>query len=459
MPQDLRTFLKDNWERVHHVGKEVPLEHVGALAGRTDRTLLLENIRGFPGWRLIDVLFKDREMQSRVLGCDPSRVPHTLMEVLAKGPGELKEVDDGPVKERKLIGEEADLRMLPVPMHTATDLGPYMTSFNVLVDPETGLYNSMFPRTLVKEPRLGVGSYVTRHSQIILEKHRRMGKPAPQAIAIGVHPTYELACAYSGIHDYWELALAGRMLGEPIEVVKAETIDLLVPAHAEVVIEGWVHPDRLSEDGPNPGPTLYFTPWQMQMPVFEVTAITMRSDPIYRHHQVTPFTDHQPLPRLFHEAQLLRRLVEMGLEATEVIFPPWGGALSCIIQVNPKFDGQVTDALLAVMGAPWLNTKMVVAVDPDVNVYDPVDVYWALCTRVDPARDVIVVPNTRGNPMDPSATVVPEAGPAAQANRFPSLVGKMAIDATKPVPYRTNRKEFDRAWPIDWFEVKLEDYL
>jgi 2,5-furandicarboxylate decarboxylase 1 len=459
MPQDLRSFLDEHRDAVLRITKEVPLELVGALVGRSSSTILFDNLKGYGDWRLLDNLFKDRAMQARVVGCEPSEVVPRLAKVLDDGPGEIREVDDGPAKEHKFVGDEVDFSSLPVPMHTAEDLGPYTTSFNILRDPETGLYNSMFPRTLVKSERLGVCSYVTRHSQIILEKYKQMGKPAPQAVVIGVHPTYELACAYSGLHDYWELALAGRMLGEPIEVVKAETIDLLVPAHSEIVIEGWVYPDRLSEDGPNPGPCLYFTPWQMLQPEFEITAITMRSNPTYRHHQVTPFTDHQSLPRMFHEAQLYRWLKASGLEVREVFFPPWGGAISCIIQVNPKFDGQVEDALLSVMGAPWLNTKLVLALDPDVDIFDPADVYWALATRADPARDVIIVPNTRGNPMDPSSTPVTEAGPQAAQNRFPAVVGKMAINATKPVPYRASRKSFDRAWPAEWFKARLEDYL
>jgi len=225
------------------------------------------------------------------------------------------------------------------------------------------------------------------------------------------------------------------------------------------VIEGYVDPERTGTDGPNPGPATYFCPWSCAAPEFEVTAITMRRDPIYRNHLVAPFTDHQPLPRLFHEAQLYRHLRSMGLDVREVFFPPWGGAMSCIIQVAPAFDGQVNDALLATMGAPWLNTKVVVAVDPDINIHDPADVYFAISTRVDPARQVIIVPNTRGNPMDPSVTPVAEAGKEAVEQRFPSVVGKMGIDATKPVPYRSTRKLFQRGWPINWGKVKIEDYL
>ncbi|MFQ5665012.1 MAG: UbiD family decarboxylase domain-containing protein [Candidatus Binatia bacterium] len=460
VPVDLRGFLDAHGDTLLRITKEVALEDIGALTGQSRDTILFEHIRGYSGWRLVDRLFSNRAAQGRVLGCAPGHVVPTLARILDTGPRKFRVVDDGPVKEIKLRGGDADLTKLPVVTHTDVDPGPYMTGFNVVRDPETGLYNSMNPRALILGPRRTLVSFVTRHVQVIFKKYQAAGQKMPQALCIGAHPAFELAATYSGLHDdFWEVEYAGTILGQTLDLVRCETIDLLVPATAELVIEGFVHPERVGTDGPNPGPTTYFLPRTVPAPEFEVTAITMRRNPIYRNHQIVPFTDHQPLPRLFHEAQLYRQLRSMGLDVREVFFPPWGAALSCIIQVAPAFDGQVADALLAVMGAPWLNTKLVVAVDPDINVYDPADVYFALATRVDPARHVVVVPNTRANPMDPSATPVVAAGQAAVESRFPSVVGKMGIDATKPVPYCPNRKDFERGWPINWGKIKLEDFL
>ena len=134
----------------------------------------------------------------------------------------------------------------------------------------------------------------------------------------------------------------------------------------------------------------------------------------------------------------------------DVRFPTWGGALSCIIQFDYPREGFVNDALMMVLGSPWLNTKMVVAVSPDTNLDDPGDVYHAIATRVDPARDVFVVPGTRGSLYDPSA--------APLAGNFPwRVVGKMGIDAT--VKTRHNVADFERAWPVNWGKVRLTDYL
>ena len=109
---------------------------------------------------------------------------------------------------------------------------------------------------------------------------------------------------------------------------------------------------------------------------------------------------------------LYNRLTEIGLDVKDVRFPTWGAALSCILQFDYPREGFVNDALMTAMGAPWLNTKMVVAVSPDTDLDDPGDVYHAIATRCDPSRDIIIVGNTRGSPYDP----------VRQADRRPASV-------------------------------------
>ena len=143
---------------------------------------------------------------------------------------------------------------------------------------------------------------------------------------------------------------------------------------------------------------------------------------------------------------LYNRLSEIGLDVKDVRFPTWGAALSCILQFSYPREGMVNDALMTAMGAPWLNTKLVVAVSPDTNLDDPGDVYHAIATRCDPARDVIMVPNTRGSPYDPSARPL--------EGQYPwRIVGKMGIDAT--IKSRHDPADFERAWPRNWGKVKL----
>lgn len=460
-PKDLQGFIEQHRDELIVIRKPVKLEHISALVAQAGDTVVFENIEGYPGYKLVDLLFANRRAQARVLNCKPEEVVRRLAEVVRQGPRPLKEVEGGPCQEVVYTGDEVDLAMLPVVTHTARDPYPYTTSFVVHRDPETGQLNQMFPRCGVLGKREMVASYVTPTANRILAKHRAAGTPMPQALVIGAHPGWELAGCYSHPHEgWWEGQLFETITGLPGEVTRCKTIDLVAPADASIIIEGWVHPTRTAADGPNPGPTMLFAPYEQQQPLFEVTAVTMRRDPIYRHHQTTPFTDHQEMPRLFHEAILYERIRAMGLPVRDVHFPQGGGSLSVIIQVEPVMDGQVADALLAVLGSPWMNTKMAIAVDPDIDIYDYRDVHYAVATRVDPARDVITINQARGFPFDPSARPILEASPETAQTRFPCVVGKWGIDATKPVPYRAaERKNYERAWPMHWGAVSLADYL
>jgi len=461
MKSDLHSFLKDHKGHYITIKKPVKLEQVGALVGQAEDTIVFDNLIGFPDFRLVDQLFVNRPAQARVLGCEASDVVKRLAEVINRGPRPLKEVETGSCQERVYTGDDVDLGMLPVVRHTDVDPYPYTTGFAVHIDPETKQYNAMFPRCGVLSRNEMVTSYVTPTANRILAKHRAAGTRMPQAVVIGAHPGWELAACYSAPHDdWWEMELFETITGQVGEITKCKTVDLYVPADASIVIEGNVSPTRTAQDGPNPGPNTLFCPYKMQQPVFEVTAITMRKDPIYRHHQTTPFTDHQEMPRLFHEAIIYERLRSMGLVVHDVHFPQGGVAQAILLQVEPAFDGQIADALLAALWGPWANLKMAIAVDPDINIYDYRDVMFALATRVDPSKHVTIINNARIWPFDPSATPVEGAFPHTADTRLPSLVGKWGIDATKPVPYReAERKNYERAWPSGWEDVKLEDYL
>lgn len=458
---DMNAFLKAHQEDFIHIKKPVKLDHIGALVAQADDTILFDRIEGFPGFRMIDLLFVNRKAQARVLGCEPKEVVKRLAEVMQEGPKPLKEVDGGPCQEKVFTGDDVDLTALPVVRHTELDPYPYATCFAVHVDPETKQYNAMFPRSGVLNRKEMVTSFVTPTANRILAKYRSAGKPMPQAIVIGTHPAWELAACYSHPHHaWWELELFETITGQKGEMTRCKTIDLPVPADASIVIEGYVSPTRTAQDGPNPGPNMLFCPYKMQQPVFEVTAITMRKDPVYRHHQVTPFTDHQEMPRIFHEAIIFERLRSMGLEVHDVAFPNGGAAQVVIMQVEPTVDGLVTDALLAALWGPWANIKMAIAVNPDIDIHDYRDVMYALATRVDPSKHVTIINNARIWPFDPSATPVAGAFPHTAESRLPSVVGKWAIDATKPVPYRAEeRKNYERAWPGGWGKIKLADFL
>ena len=450
----LRGYLDTNSDVVTRITKPVSIENVGALSAQSDTPIVFENIIEKPGFRLCDILVKSRRTQSRALGVAPEDYLKTLAYRLRRPPRPLKHVTGGPVKEVIRLGKDVDWTVLPAPRHKEKDEHPYVTAMNIVKDPETGFYNSSHAGTQVVGPRRGLISFATPHTHLIIRKYIELGHShMPLAFVFGVPPAYEIMANFSGLHmDMWgEVDMIGTIMDRDVEMVSCETIDLSVPAEAEIVVEARVNLKDKFRVGEVTSPSMYHLPHSEEIPEVEITAITMRGDrPIYRNHQTCPDTDHQTLPRLCHEAVLYNRLTEMGLTVKDVRFPTWGGALSCIIQFDYPREGFVNDALMMVLGSPWLNTKMVVAVSPDTDLDDPGSVYHAIATRVDPARDVFVVPGTRGSLYDPSA--------APLAGNFPwRVVGKMGIDAT--VKTRHNVADFERAWPVNWGKVRLTDYL
>jgi 2,5-furandicarboxylate decarboxylase 1 len=450
----LRGYLETNADIVTRITKPVCIDDIGALSAQSDQPILFENIVEKPGFRLCDILVKNRRSQARALGVAPKDFIKTLAYRLRQPPRGFKDVKSGPVKEVIRLGENADWTQLPIPFHKDKDTAPYLTAMNIIKDPETGFYNSCHAGTHAVGPRQGLISFVTPHSHIIMRKYREIGaETMPIAFVIGVPPAYEIMANFSGLHmDSWgEMEMVGTVMDRDIEMVPCETLDLTVPAEAEIVVEARVRLNGRRRVGDVTSPSMYHLPHFEDLPEVEITAITMRGDrPIYRNHQTTPATDHQPLPRLCHEAVLYNRLSEIGLDVKDVRFPTWGAALSCVIQVTAPREGFINDALMTAMGAPWLNTKLVVAVSPDTDLDDAADVYHAIATRSDPSRDVIIVGNTRGSPYDPSAQPIEGQAPWR-------VVGKMGIDAT--AKSRHDPADFERAWPRNWGKVNLKDFL
>ena len=453
--RDLRGYLKDNADIVTHITRPVSIDHIGALSAQSEGPIVFEKIEEYPNFRMCDILVKHRWSQCRALGVPENDYLRTLAYRLRQPPRGFVHVETGPVKEVILTGNEVDWTQLPVPIHSSGEEDPYITAMNIVRDPETGFYNSSHAGTSPLKPRSGLMSFATPHTHIVMNKYRAMGHDEmPIALVFGLHPAYEIMANYSGLHmDVWgELEMVGTVMAQDVEMVPCEQIDLTVPAHAEIIVEGVVNIRKLYDYGVVVSPTGYYLPRTQRLPEVQVEAITMRADrPIYRNHQTCPFTDHQVLPRLCHEAMLYNRISEIGIPVFDVRFPNWGAALSCIIQVGePPIKGGINDALMATMGAPWLNTKMVVAVSEDTDVSSAEDVYHAIATRADPARDLFVVGNTRGSPYDPSAA------PNDRTGMFRN-VGKIGIDATRKS--RHDPEDFNRSWPKHWGEVDLKDFL
>src|ERR1019366_2568899 len=244
---------------------------------------------------------------------------------------------------------------------------------------------------------------------------------------------------------------------ETLELVKCETIDLEVPAHAEVVIEGIVRPHVREQEGPFGEFTGYRQGAEGPAPVWEITAVTHRKNPIFRHVQATLFTDHQILVSLPMEATLFNRLrdVQGFSEIHDVYIPQWVTMFVVFIKMTPQWEGQARDVMLAALSGPNLHPKIVIAVDEDVNIHEPREVFWAISTRVNPEKDVIIIPHERIHPLDISAPKYSEEEVTVMR-----IGGKMAIDATKPPMWRKKARDaFERVHPSGFGDASLETIL
>ena len=462
MALTLRDFLRDLGDQLIRIDDEIdPVTQAAALCSAAPRPILLERLRGFPGWKLCDILVKDRQRQALALGVSsPKNVVRELSDrMFSRVPGQTKLVPDGPCKEVKLIGDAADITKLPIPIHSEGDAGRYLGSgITITKDPETGVRNEAIIRSQVKGPRKMGFWMAARHNWGHLMKYQERNEVAPMAFAIGMHPGYEILANFSGRHDgYDELEMGAGVLGETLEMVKCETIDLEVPAQAEVVIEGIVRPGVREPEGPFGEFTGYSKGAEGPAPVFEVTAVTHRRDPIFRHMQATRFTDHQPLVSVPMEASLYRRLREIHghTDVHDVYIPPWVTMFTVFVQVTPRWDGQARDVLLGTLSCPYLHPKIAIAVDEDVDIYNPWEVFWAISTRVNPERDIIMIPHERIHPLDISAPNVDKSEVTVMR-----VGGKMAIDATKPPLWRKKeRSEFERVKPSGFDDPALQALL
>lgn len=459
MPKDLRSYLKEIEERLIVAEKEVDVvNEIAELCSKAPGPIMFNNLKDYPGWKFVDLLVKTREFQAIALGTTPDKVVPHLANLIANAKGSCEIVETGPVKEKIFLGEEADLFALPIAKHSDVDSARYIGSgMCITKDPETGIRNVACLRVEIKGERHTAFMMVPRHTWKHFKKYEEMGKPMPMAIAIGHHPAYDIATNVTVAYGVDELELASAFMGEPARLVKCETIDMEVPADAEIVIEGLVTPGVREEEGPF-GEFTCFISGEGKNPVWDVTAITMRNDAIFRHIQATEFTEHQVLCGLPMEAVIYNRIkdVEGGIDLFDVHVPPWASQWTVVVQMTAHYEGQVKAVLMNALSSPYLHPKIAIAVDPDVNIYDPAEVMWAFSTRVDPGRDIVIIPDARIHPMDISAQEISPPGEIT----WQRVGGKMMIDATMPSTFRAaERDRFRRCRPMGWGKVKLEDFI
>jgi 2,5-furandicarboxylate decarboxylase 1 len=249
---DLRSFIQDVEAagKLYRVKQEVdPHKNIGVLAEESDRVILFENVAGYEGWSVVANLLGDRDLEAVAFKTARDKVLATVAGGFDKGPRPQRLVETGPVKEVIWHDEEANLNRLPVVIHSELDAGPYIGSgIGIVRDPDTGIQNTTYPRMNTRDGKRCPFYIFSPHTRQIYMKYGQRNEPMPMAVFIGHHPAWEMMAASSLHHPgHVELAYVGSLLDEETEMVKCETIDVEVPARAEIVIEGEVGPGDMGE--------------------------------------------------------------------------------------------------------------------------------------------------------------------------------------------------------------------
>jgi 2,5-furandicarboxylate decarboxylase 1 len=438
---DLKSFIKALEERKELARIKKPVStkfEIGSLARKSEiqngPALLFENPKGYEIPVVVGIL---STVERIALGIGVSK--EQFIEKIAnamENPIKPRLTKYSPVKD-KVFEENIDLlKLLPIPIHSELDGGPFISGGVVFSkDPISGRQNLSFNRMHVKGPKkLGIDIDPWRHLREFYESAG--GKPLDIAICIGLPPAIELAAAARVPYD--EIEMAGALLNEPIEMVKCDHVDIQVPACTEILIEGSIIPS-IEKEGPFAEFTGYYG--SGNHPIVEVKAISHRSDAIYRTIAGASL-EHVLLGNIVTRDPLLYRFVKHVCSGVKAVHhPPHCSGFHAIISIKKTKEGEAKNVIFAALTS-HVNLKHVIVVDDDIDIYDPKDVEWAIATRVQGDEDIIIIPNALGHTLDRSSK--------------DGITAKVGIDATIPLD---RKQDFVRVkyWNLD--KIDLKDYL
>jgi 2,5-furandicarboxylate decarboxylase 1 len=359
-------------------------------------------------------------------------------------PPRIIQKKDAPIKENTMVGDKVDLYQIPIMRHHEMDGGPYIVLSTITKDRKSGIYNLSYHRMEVKS-KTSTALYASpRHLWKIFKDYEENNMEMPVATVLGHHPAFHMGACYSGPFEVSEYDVIGGYMGEPLRLVASETFgdDLLIPADAEVVIEGVLRPGGRVVEGPFGEAPGYLGPQRYTTCVhYEVKAINYRNGAMYQ-SVITPEGD-KPWMDLPREGAYLRRCREAVPGVTAVCKQGRHAHYNVFISMKKMSEGDPARAAAAAL--TFDHTKNVFVFDEDIDVFNPTDILWAVATRVQPHLQVnILKPLFRGNFLDPSL-------------RDEIKTSGMIVDATKPTdrPFSPVSKCPDEAMA----RIKLEDYV
>lgn len=339
-------------------------------------------------------------------------------------------VEAGLCQENVLTGDDIDLYSFPVPYWHEHDGGRFIGTLGLVItrDPDTGKRNvGIYRQQIMGKNETGL--LATQQAGVMLQKYRARGQSMPIATAIGVAPELLAASVFYGRYGEDELGIAGALRGEPVPLVKCKTVDLEVPASAEVVLEGFIDLDtsRWKEEGPFGEFPGYYGGVKMPRPNIRLTAVTHRDNPVFQGTlEGAPPNESSTLRTVGHSVGAWRKLLAMAIPGVkEVHFTEMGCAqFMAIVSMERQYYAGNARQVIEGLWATNINAKWAIVVDADIDIFDQRQVEWALSTRVQPHRDVVITADREsGIQLDPSIDPGQRAYPGTRSSRI-------GIDAT-----------------------------
>jgi 4-hydroxy-3-polyprenylbenzoate decarboxylase len=399
-----------------------------------------KKIKDYPGFEALGAPLATYRKLAISLGLPPDapipEIGRAYVERTEKGAPikpRVLERSQAPCKETVLLGDKANLFDLPAPMVHDGDGGRYLATWHMIVakDPDTGDVNWGMYRQMVFDEKTMVGPVLpfSDMGKMFYGKHVPRNQPMPFATVIGMDPLAGIAaCAPSPIP---EDEFCGMLMGEPVELVKCETSDLLVPAHAEIIIEGEILPNVWLEEAPFGEYTGYRTSPRDPRTVYRVKAITHRKRPILAVSNMGVPTDEGQLLRSFSLGLEMEKLCRsQGIPITGVYMWPESTHHLVVVGTKPAYAGIAQQIASLVFGSklgPWFH--MVVVVDQSTDIFNKDEVIHALCTKCNPATGIHIMENHVGTPLYPFAPV---------ADRKIGKGSKVLFDCLFPLDWKTS---------------------
>jgi len=355
-----------------------------------------------------------------------------------------------PVREVVLQGKDVDLDILPINLHAPLNPERYVTiGMTVCKDPDSGIPNvGIYRQQVMGKDRIACTIIPTHHGDHIARRYAELGRPMEVVTFIGHHPALAMAASDLRSTERKEYEFMAALLGETLEVTRGLTVDLPIPALAEIAIEGVIDPAKMDKDGPFSEAAGYYGEARPCY-VMQVTAITMRQDAIY--HDLHPtHQEHMTVMLLSREYRIHEAVADAVPSVKAVHIGPEGqpgkGLIQVAIEKNAEDEGRL--AGLAALRSDF--AKIAVVVDEDVDIYDQGEILWAIATRI---REDLVIST---NPQMP-APQVEAAKSDSSGLDLQSRYTRILLDATKPLegPFPTRVTHPKEVWE----SIRAEDYL